>query len=184
MIPIKEDLVQRLRELYVKLRDEGRVRTTSYDGERFPYVLFDRDEIPQETPFIRFAFLAGSISKNDRIGIRLERDMPGPNTTYRRVIQNLDSLIFVCREQGPEEFQDIWAIHEYVEEYTESHSRATKEHFLEAKRRGNKFLDRFARFYAKSFKDIEVNENALRSVIPTEVVPIFIEEGYLPPHLS
>lgn len=93
------------------------------------------------------------------------------------MIENLGFLIFVCREHGPEEFQPLWAIHEYVEGFTDSHEYATKAVFEEAKRISPEFLDRFARYFAWSLKDVirESRKDALRSVIPAEVIPIFEE---------
>lgn len=62
---IKPDLGEKLLRVYHDLKTEGRLRNGMYKGETFPYVLFDLAELPEETPFERFAFGINRASEAD-----------------------------------------------------------------------------------------------------------------------
>jgi hypothetical protein len=178
---ITQDVGEKLLHVYRELHTSGRLRKGVYREEEFPYVVYDLDELPEGitlTQFQReFAFGVNRASQADRIRVRLENNLSGSRTTHRRLITDLGYLIFVCSRQ---KFQPLWAVHEYVEGFTTNHEYAMRETFEEAKRRGPDLLERFARYSAKNlFKKLEINPEALRSIVPAETASIFEEAGLL-----
>ena len=180
-ISVSSDIESRLVDLYWKAKKEGRVGIGKYGRDSFAYVEIDSKEFPPGVPRQKIAFSLYIANDHERQTARFEREY-GDATTYKRLVREHKFLIFVFRDQVPQEFREIGAAHEYVEGYTENHANGQKAQFDEALMRGNDFFERYVRWFAGNCskpKDENSRRIFLEDIVPKGAIPILQEEEYI-----
>ena len=180
-ISVNSDVEARLTDLYIRAQKEGRIDIGKFGEDRFPYVEIDSGEFPLGVPSQRIACSLYTAPSHERLAARFERAY-GDATTYKRLVREHKFLIFVFRDQVPQEFREIGAAHEYVEGYTENHANGQKAQFDEALVRGKTFFERYVRWFARNCskpKDENSRRILLEDIVPKEAIPILQEEGYI-----
>ncbi len=180
-IPISSDLEAQLVDLYLRAQKEGRIGTGRFGEDRFPYVEIDSREFPSGDLRKRIACSLYIASGHERSSVRFERQY-GDATTYKRLVRENKFLIFVFKDQVPQEFRGICAAHEYVEGYTENHANGQKAQFDEALTKSRSFFESYVRWFARNCskpKDEDSKRIFLKQIVPGEAIPILKEEGYI-----
>jgi len=169
------DIAEKLSQTYEEARDQGRVKKYNNGRYEFEYAVIDSSEVPENLHFQAGGHLGDAFSNYQRQWW----GKPIPD-----VMANNGVYIFVVGDKIPEDYQEFAALHEYAELLTKSHGEATRYEFQKVAERGNKFLDKYTRWWTSYCGDTlqnldQENKVALREILPALSVKILAEKGIL-----